>query len=84
MNSTPLLSYNALYNGRTTGALVVLSFIIEAPVVPLVVLFVPIANAGLSEMASGKEIIIPRATNAAMVFFEVSLLLATILSVNRE
>jgi hypothetical protein len=50
-------------------------------VVPLVVLFVPIAKAGLSEMASGKAIIIPKATNAAMVlFFEESFLLAIILS----
>jgi hypothetical protein len=49
-------------------------------VVPLVVLFVPIAKAGLSEMASGKAIIIPKATNVAIVFFvEVLLVLATLL-----
>jgi hypothetical protein len=79
MNITPLLSYNALTSGITTGALVVVSFIIEVPAVPLVVLFVPIAKAGLSEMASGKAIIVPKTNNAAMVFFvEVSLPLATL------
>jgi len=59
-------------------SIVVVSFIIEAPVVPLVVLFVPIAKASLSVTASGNAIIIPKTTNAAMVFFvEVSLPLAT-------
>jgi hypothetical protein len=38
MNITPLLSYNALNNGRTTGPFVVVSFIIGAPVVGPVIL----------------------------------------------
>ncbi|MFZ0514484.1 MAG: hypothetical protein WAM14_22965 [Candidatus Nitrosopolaris sp.] len=59
MSSMSFPSYNPLTNGITTGALGVVSFIIEAPAVVLE-LFVPLAKAGFSEMASGNAIIIPK------------------------